>query len=67
MITIASSSSISMSKKQSALLEQCRATKTPLTIGGNGWADNPNHSAKYRSYGINDLTTNKLVQVISII
>ena len=38
--------------KQSALLAQCRAAGTPLTIGGNGWANNPGHSAKYGSYGI---------------
>ena len=43
----------------------------PLIIGGDGRADSPGHSAKYGSYGILDLTTNKvinmqLVQVISI-
>ena len=58
--------------KQSALLAQCRAVGTPLTIGGDGRADSPGHSAKYGSYGIIDLTTNKvidmqLVQVILII
>ena len=58
--------------KQSALLAQCRAVGAPLTIGGDGRADSPGHSAKYGSYGIIDLTTNKvfdmqLVQVILII
>ena len=58
--------------KQSALLAQCRAVGTPLTIGGDGRADSPGHSAKYGSYGIIDLTTNKvidmqLVQVMLII
>ena len=57
--------------KQSTLLAQCRATGVPLIIGGDGRADSPGHSAKYGSYGILDLTTNKvidmqLVQVISI-
>ena len=58
--------------KQSALLAQCRAVGTPLTVGGDGQADSPDHSAKYGSYGIIDLTTNKvidmqLVQVMLII
>ena len=58
-------------EKQSTLLTQCRATGVPLVIGGDGRADSPGHSAKYGSYGILDLTTNKvismqLVQVISI-
>ena len=58
-------------EKQSTLLAQCRATGVPLIIGGDRQADSPGHSAKYGSYGILDLTTNKvintqLVQVISI-
>ena len=59
-------------KKQSTLLAQCRATGVPLIIGGDGRADSPGHSpSSYGSYGILDLTTNKvinmqLVQVISI-
>ena len=58
--------------KQSALLAQCRAVGTQLTIGGDGRADSPGHPAKYGSYGIIDLITNKvidmqLVQVILII
>ena len=57
--------------KQSTLLAQCRATGVPLIIGSDGRADSPGHSAKYGSYDILDLTTNKvidmqLVQVISI-
>ena len=57
--------------KQSTLLDQCRATGVPLTIGGDGRADSPGHSAKYGSYGIIDLDTNKvidiqLIQVIKI-
>ena len=43
---------------QSALLAQCKAVKTPLTIGSDGWTDSPGHSAKYGTYaGIIDLTT----------
>ena len=49
--------------KQSALLAQCRAAGMPLTIGGDGRADSPGHSAKYGSYGIIDLTTNKVIDI----
>jgi len=47
--------------KQSALLVQCRTVGTPLTIGGDGRANSLVHSAKYGSYGIIDLTTNKVI------
>ena len=49
--------------KQSALLVHCRIVGTPLIIGGDGRADSPGHSAKYGSYGIVDLTTNKVIDV----
>ena len=49
--------------KQLTLLTQCRSTGTPLTIGGDGWADSPGHSAKYGSYGIIDLATNKVIHM----
>lgn len=49
--------------KQSTLLDQCRATGVPLTIGGDGRADSPGHSAKYGSYGIVDLVTNKVIDI----
>ena len=35
----------------------------PLVIGGDGCADNPGHSAKYGSYGIIDLVTNKVIHL----
>ena len=47
--------------KQSTLLDQCRASGVPLTIGGDGWTDSPGHSAKYGSYGIIELATTKLL------
>ena len=52
---------------QQALLAKC---KSPVVIGGDGRADSPGHSAKYGSYGIIDMHTNKvlhieLVQVIA--
>ena len=55
--------------KQSTLLDQCRATGVPLTIGGDGRADSPGHSAKYGSYGIIDLVTNKVIhmQLVQVI
>ena len=52
-----------MGTKQSALLAQCRAAETPLIIGGDGRADSPSHSAKYGSYGIIELTTNKVIDM----
>ena len=57
--------------KQSRLLAECKACATPLSVGGDGRADSPGHSAKYGSYGLINLNTNKvihiqLVQVIKI-
>ena len=57
--------------KQSRLLAECKARGTSLSVGGDGRADSPGHSAKYGSYGLIDLDTNKvihvqLVQVIKI-
>ena len=43
---------------ESALLARCKAVGNLLTIGGDGQADIPGHSAKYGLYGIVDLTTN---------
>ena len=48
------------SHKQQQLLLAC---KLPLTIGGDGRADSPGHSAKYGSYGIIDLNTNKVIHI----
>ena len=47
------------------------ACELPLIIGGDGRADSPGRSAKYGSYGVIDLRTNKflhieLVQVINV-
>ena len=49
--------------KQQKLLAQCRSLGTPLSVGGDGRADSPGHSAKYGSYGIIDLTINKVIHV----
>ena len=49
-------------EKQSKLLTDC-TSKGPLTIGGDGRADSPGHSAKYGSYGIIDLGTNKVIHL----
>ena len=45
--------------KQLQLLAECASWDSPLTIGGDGRADSPGHSAKYGSYGIIDLSTNR--------
>ena len=49
--------------KQSRLLTQCKAQGTSLSIGGDGRADSPGHSAKYGSYGVIDLNINKVLHI----
>ena len=49
--------------KQEKLLAQCRTQGTPLSVGGDGRADSPGHSAKYGSYGIIDLDSNKVIHM----
>ena len=49
--------------KQQELLAECRSRVTPLCIGGDGRTDSPGHSAKYDSYGIIDLDTNKVIHI----
>ena len=51
------------SQEQSRLLAQSKAQSTSLSIGGDGRADSPGHSAKYGSYGIIDLNTNKVLHI----
>ena len=51
------------SEEQSVLLAQSKARSTSLSIGGDGRADSPGHSAKYGSYGIIDLHTNKVLHI----
>ena len=36
--------------KQSRLLAECKARGTSLSVGGDGRADSPSHSAKYGSW-----------------
>ena len=47
-------------RSQQALLSKCRS---PVIIGGDGRADSPGHSAKYGSYGIIDMSTNKVLHI----
>ena len=49
--------------KQLQLLAECVSQDSPLTIGGDGRADSPGHSAKYGSYGIIDLSTNNILHI----
>jgi len=42
---------------------KCRATGGALTIGGDGRADSPGHSAKFGLCGIIDLTINKVIHL----
>ena len=48
--------------EQSTLLSEC-VSKGPLTVGGDGRADSPGHSAKYGSYGVIDLSNNKVIHI----
>ena len=48
------------SSKQQQLISTCTL---PITIGGDGRANSPGHSAKYGSYGIIDLRTNKVLHI----
>jgi len=48
---------------QRSLLSECTLRDSPVIIGGDGRADSPGHSAKYGSYGIIDLETNKVVHI----
>ena len=47
-------------RSQRSLLSKCRS---PVIIGGDGRADSPGHSAKYGSYGIIDMSTNKVLHI----
>ena len=49
-------------ENQSKLLSEC-VSKGPLTVGGDGRADSPGHSAKYGSYGIIDLSSDKVIHI----
>ena len=51
------------SQKQSRLLAQSKAHSISLSIGGDGRADSPGRLAKYGSYGIIDLNTNKVLHI----
>ena len=51
------------SREQSRLLAQSKAHSPSLSIGGDGRADSPGHSAKYESYGIIDLNTKKVLHI----
>lgn len=46
---------------QTGLLTQLLARGTPLTIGGDGRADSPGHSAKYGVYTAMELNINKVI------
>ena len=49
------------SQQQNALLEEMKAQKKKLTIGGDGRADSPGHSAKYGTYSLLELSCNKII------
>ena len=49
--------------KQPQRLAEYASQDSPLAIGSDGRADSPGHSAKYGSYGIIDLSTNKILHI----
>ena len=49
-------------ESQTSLLSEC-VSNGLLTIGGDCRADSPGHSAKYGSYGVIDLSSNKVIHV----
>ena len=49
--------------EQLRLLAECKARDSSLSIGGDGRADSPGHSAKYGSYALIDLDTNKVIHI----
>lgn len=48
---------------QNALHTQLVASGTPLTIGGDGRADSPGHTAKYGMYTAIELEVNKIIDI----
>ena len=48
---------------QSQLLTELVNRGTPLTLGGDGRADSPGHSAKYGVYSVKELTINKVIDL----
>ena len=48
-------------------MAECVSRDSPLAIGGDGRADSPGHSAKYGSYGIIDLSTNKVTSSYNVL
>ena len=43
------------------MLEDMKTQKKKLTIGGDGRADSPGHSAKYGTYSLLELSCNKII------
>ena len=48
-------------QSQEVLLRSLKEKGNPLVLAGDGRSDSPEHSAKYGSYSILDLTCNKIV------
>ena len=47
----------------SDLLSKLNAEKKSLVLGGDGRADSPGHCAKYGTYTLMDLKSNKIVHI----
>jgi hypothetical protein len=51
------------STRRALLLDEIMSRDTGLVLGGDGRADSPGHSAKFGSYTMVDLHTNKVIDV----
>ncbi len=48
---------------QKAIIAQFKEAGQPLTLGGDGRADSPGHSAKFGAYSVIELSINKIIDI----
>ena len=51
-------------EQQNIMIDNIRPSTSGLVLGGNGRANSPGHSAKYGSYCMIDLKTNKVLDIV---
>lgn len=50
-------------EQQNIMIDNIRSSTSGLVLGGDGRTDSPGHSAKYGSYCMADLKTNKVLEI----
>ena len=50
-------------RQQTTLIKDVKTRGQPLTLGGDGRADSPGHSAKYGSYSVLDFESGKVLDI----